>query len=65
MSGEPAILTDVFAQGDCYSLIAAITKEGYIAAHAVPGSFDAFEFYNFIAEDVVYLFTLVFLLSID
>ena len=65
MSGEPAILTDVFAWGDHYSLIAAITKEGYIAAHAVPGSFDAFEFFNFIAKDVVYLFTLVFLLSID
>lgn len=65
MSGEPAILTDVFAQGDRYSLIAAITKDGYIAAHAVPGSFDAFEFYNFIAEDVVYLCTLVFLSSID
>jgi transposase len=55
MSGEPAVLTDVFARGDRYSLIAAITKDGYIAAHAVPGSFDAFEFYDFIAEDVVNL----------
>jgi hypothetical protein len=34
-------------------LVAAITTKGYVAAHAVPGSFDAFEFYNFIAEQVV------------
>jgi len=53
ISGEPANLTDVFARGDQYSLVAAITTKGYIAAHAVPGSFDAFEFYNFIAEQVV------------
>jgi len=53
MSGEPANLTDVFARGDRYSLVAVITTKGYIAAHAVPGSFDAFEFYNFIAEQVV------------
>jgi len=53
MSGEPANLTDVFARGDRYSLVAAITTKGYVAAHAVPGSFDAFEFYNFIAEQVL------------
>lgn len=50
MSGEPANLTDVFARGDRYSLVAAITTKGYIAAHAVPGSFDALEFYDFITE---------------
>jgi hypothetical protein len=44
---------DVFAQGDWYSLVAAITMKDYIAAHAVPGSFDAFEFHNFIAKQVV------------
>jgi transposase len=53
MSGETANLTDVFARGDRYSLVAAITTKGYIAAHAVPGSFDAFEFYNFISKQVV------------
>ena len=53
MSGEPATLTDVFAQGDWYLLVATITMKGYVAAHAVPGSFNAFEFYNFIAEQVV------------
>jgi len=33
--------------------VAAITISGYIASTVVPGSLDAFNFYNFIAEDVV------------
>jgi transposase len=53
MSGEQAGLKDVFVHGDRYSLLAAITTEGYIATRVVPGSFDSFEFYNFIAEEVV------------
>ena len=40
-------------RGDRYSLMAAITTEGYIATQVVPGSLDSFEFYNFIPEDVV------------
>jgi hypothetical protein len=53
MSGEQAELKDVFVHGDRYSLLAAITMEGYITTHVVPGSFDSFEFYNFVAEEVV------------
>jgi hypothetical protein len=53
MSGEQAILRDVFVQGNRYSLVAAITIDGYIASTVVPGSLDSFDFYNFIAEDVV------------
>lgn len=53
MSGEQAELKDVFVRGDRYSLVAAITTEGYIASRVVPGSFDSFEFYNFVAEEVV------------
>lgn len=53
MSGKDAILRDVFVRGDRYSLVAAITIGGYIASTVVPGSLDAFNFYNFIAEDVV------------
>ena len=52
MSGEEAILRDVFVRGDRYSLVAAITISGYIASMVVPGSLDAFDFYNFIAEVV-------------
>jgi hypothetical protein len=58
MSGEQAILRDVFVRGDRYSLVAAITIGGYIATTVVPGSLDSFEFYNFIAEDVVSLFVI-------
>ena len=53
LSGQPAVLSDVFVRGDRYSLVAAITTEGYMATQVVPGSLDSFEFYNFIAEDVV------------
>ena len=53
MSGEEVILRNVFMPGDRYSLVAAITIGGYIASTVVPGSLDAFDFYNFIAEDVV------------
>jgi len=53
MSVEQAILSDVFVRGDRYSLVAAITVGGYIASAVVPGSLDSFDFYNFIAEDMV------------
>jgi hypothetical protein len=53
MSGEQAELKDVFVRGDRYSLLPAITTEGYIAMHVVPSSFDSFKFYNFVAEEVV------------
>ncbi|KAG2053428.1 hypothetical protein BDR06DRAFT_867757, partial [Suillus hirtellus] len=36
-----------------YSLVAAITTEGYIAAHAVEGSFDSQSFNEFIATKVL------------
>jgi hypothetical protein len=53
MSGEQAGLKDVFVRGDRYSLLAAITTKGYITTRVVPGSFDSFEFYNFVAKEVV------------
>jgi transposase len=56
LSGERAELVDVFVRGDCYSLVAAMTVTGYIAAQVVPGPFDAMSFYDFIAEEVVCAF---------
>ena len=53
MAGRHAALTDVFVCGDHYSLVAAITAEGYMAAHVVEGSFDSKTFYEFIATKVV------------
>jgi transposase len=53
LAGERADFHDVFVHGNCYSLVAAMSKKGYIAAEVVPGSFDSFDFFNFIAEQVV------------
>ncbi|KIK34606.1 hypothetical protein CY34DRAFT_42427, partial [Suillus luteus UH-Slu-Lm8-n1] len=54
--GQRAQLTDVFVRGDRYSLCAAMTVEGYIAARAIEGSFDGQEFYDFVVEEVVSLY---------
>ena len=54
-SGDRALLKDVFVRGDRYSLVAALTVDGYIAAHAVPGSFDSIDFLEFVQEQVVCL----------
>ena len=53
MSGERAELTDVFVCGDHYSIVAAITTDGYIAVDAIEGSYDTELLNNFIAEKVL------------
>jgi hypothetical protein len=53
MRGERADFIDNFVRGDRYSLLAAITTDGYVACRAVLGSFDSVEFYDFVAEQVV------------
>jgi transposase len=52
-SGKRAELRDVFVRGDRYSLVAALTVDGYMACHVVPGSFDSIDFLEFIQEQVV------------
>lgn len=52
-AGQRAHFEVVFVRDDRYSLVAAITKQGYIAAHVVPGSLDLFDFFDFISEKVV------------
>ena len=52
--GERAELKDVFVRGDRYSLVAALTINGYIAVEAIPGSFDSMDFLEFIQEQVVH-----------
>ncbi|THU80363.1 hypothetical protein K435DRAFT_736293, partial [Dendrothele bispora CBS 962.96] len=46
-------ITDVFIRGTRYSLVAALSTNGYIAAKAIEGSYDAAEFFSFILDDVV------------
>ncbi|KAK0498203.1 hypothetical protein EDD18DRAFT_1071989, partial [Armillaria luteobubalina] len=54
MQGERAEIPVPFVCGQHYSLVAAMTKKGYLAARVVPGSLDSFEFYDFIMEEVVH-----------
>jgi hypothetical protein len=58
--GHDANLTDPFVRGEHYSLVAAMSKQGYIATHVIPGSLDTFAFFDFIVEDVVSLFPSLF-----
>lgn len=53
MRGERADFIDNFVRGERYSLLAAITTNGYVACRAVLGSFDSVEFFDFVAEQVV------------
>ena len=53
LAGKRAAFTDVFTQGQQYSLAAAITQKGYIATKVFPGSFNSFNFFEFVAEQVV------------
>ncbi|KDR70028.1 hypothetical protein GALMADRAFT_76765 [Galerina marginata CBS 339.88] len=48
-----ADITAPFIRGQRYSMIAAMSKQGYLAAHVVPGSVDSFGFFDFIVEDVI------------
>jgi hypothetical protein len=51
--GERAAFNDVFVCGQHWSLAAAISKKGYIVTRVVPGSFDSFDIFDFVAEQVV------------
>ena len=53
MRGQDAHIVAPFICGQRYSMIAAMSKEGYLAAHIMPGSVDSFGFFDFIVEDVV------------
>ncbi|KDR67239.1 hypothetical protein GALMADRAFT_23095, partial [Galerina marginata CBS 339.88] len=53
LSGERADFVDNFVRGDRYSMVAAITIDGYIATRVIPGSFNADEFRDYITEQVL------------
>jgi len=55
LSGERADFIDNFVRGDRYSMVAALTTDGYVASHVIPGSFNAEEFRHYITEQVVSL----------
>ncbi|KAJ7632069.1 hypothetical protein B0H17DRAFT_894679, partial [Mycena rosella] len=51
--GFPAHFEDFFIRGMQYSLVAAMSRDGYIAQRVFEGSLDLFDFFDFIVEDVV------------
>lgn len=52
-TGTPAEASAQFVHGDQYSLISAMSVDGYISAQVVEGSVDAAEFFDFIVSEVV------------
>ena len=53
LSGERADFVDNFVRGQRYSMVAALTVDGYVSARVIPGSFDAAEFYDYVVEQIV------------
>ena len=51
--GTRASIKAKFVRGERWSILPALTVDGYAALRIVPGSVDADEFYNFIVADVV------------
>ncbi|KIY60534.1 hypothetical protein CYLTODRAFT_318759, partial [Cylindrobasidium torrendii FP15055 ss-10] len=52
-SGTEADHVEFWSRGQRYSLIAALSTEGYLAAKVVPGSFNTQLFFSFIVDDVL------------
>ncbi|KAJ7751588.1 hypothetical protein B0H16DRAFT_1318039 [Mycena metata] len=48
----PVDFEDVFIRGICYTLVAAMSMDGYISQRVVEGSLDSYDFFDFIVEDV-------------
>lgn len=51
--GTPAQAQTTFTRGERYSILAAISVNGYVATRIVVGSVDSHEFFNFILSEVV------------
>lgn len=53
VAGKRATINANFVRGEQYSMVAALSTDGYEAVHVVPGSVDGEEFLNFIVDSVV------------
>ena len=51
--GQRANVSAPFVRGERFSIVAALTVDGYITQRVVPGSLDGEEFFDFITQDVV------------
>jgi hypothetical protein len=52
-AGRRATIHANFVRGEHYSIVAALSMDGYEAMAVVPGSVDGESFYNFIVDNVV------------
>ena len=52
--GNQATVSAQFVRGQRYSMVAAMSVEGYIATHIVEGSVDGDEFFEFIVNSMVH-----------
>ena len=64
ITGTRVTVSANFIQGERYSMITALSLEGYEGVTVVPGSVDGEEFLDFIINDVVcrYMFYLIIFL---
>ena len=54
LSGIDPVLTVSLDRGIRYSILPALTLDGYIAIRAVEGSINGEEFFDFVVNDLVY-----------
>ena len=54
VKGTPARVHAQFTRGEWYSILAAISVNGYVATRIVVGAVDSHEFFNFIVSEVVH-----------
>lgn len=53
IKGTPAGVHTKFTRGERYSILAAISVDGYVATRIVVGAVDSHEFFDFIVSEVV------------
>ncbi|KZP21878.1 hypothetical protein FIBSPDRAFT_687136, partial [Athelia psychrophila] len=53
--GQRATIDADFVRGDRYSIVAAISVDGYVGTRIVSGSLDSAEFFDFIVEDLPHM----------
>jgi transposase len=58
--GHTPDISDVFVRGERYSLVAAMSIEGYLATRVTEGSFNMQSFFSFIIDDLVSWFSPTF-----
>jgi transposase len=55
-AGERPVMTQILNRGIRYSILPALTVNGYLSVRVVEGSINGAEFYDFVVNDVVILF---------